>query len=106
MAQTGRSDIADTGTTEINDSKSFASLLTSSSTIRDFQYSEMNDGTSDIWTIRSETYKLIVNTNGNQEMYDLSTDAYEENDLLLGTLSSAQQIAKTELENELLQIRQ
>ena len=91
---------------EINDSKSFFPLLTSSGTIRDFQYSEMDDKTNDMWTIRNNTFKLLVNANGNKSMYDLSVDKYEENDLLLGTLSSLQQIAKAELENELIEIRQ
>jgi hypothetical protein len=39
-------------------------------------------------------------------MYNLSTDPYEGNNLLLGTLNSIQQTAKTELESELLEIRQ
>ena len=50
--------------------------------------------------------KLFVFANGNEEMYNLSLDPYEENDLLLGTLNTMQQTAKTELENELLEIRQ
>ena len=66
----------------------------------------MNNGTNNIWTISNGEYKLFVFANGNEEMYNLSLDPYEENDLLLGTLNTMQQTAKTELENELLEIRQ
>ncbi|AWW00268.1 sulfatase-like hydrolase/transferase [Arcticibacterium luteifluviistationis] len=97
--------LAGTEVTEINDSKSFVALLTSSSTIRDFQYSEMDDGRTDSWAIRDKTYKLITNANGNQEMYNILTDPYEANDILTGTLNSNQLAAKTALENELQGIR-
>jgi len=98
--------IAGSSTSEINDSKSFQPLFTEPLNIRNFQYSELNDGTNNIWTISNGEYKLFVNTSGNQEMYNLSTDPYEGNNLLLETLNSTQQTAKTELENELLEIRQ
>jgi arylsulfatase B len=98
--------IAGSSTSEINDSKSFQPLFTEPLNIRNFQYSELNDGTNNIWTISNGEYKLFVNTSGNQEMYNLSTDPYEGNNLLLGTLNSIQQTAKTELESELLEIRQ
>ncbi len=98
--------IAGSPTSEINDSKSFQPLFTEPSKIRNFQYSELNNGTNNIWTISNGEYKLFVFANGNEEMYNLSLDPYEENDLLLGTLNTMQQTAKTELENELLEIRQ
>lgn len=89
----------------IHDSKSFASLLGTESAHRDFQYSEMNNGTSDIWTIRNDEYKLIVNANGNEEMYHLTADPYESTDLLLDPLTDEAQNAKTLLETELSVIR-
>ena len=98
--------IAGSPTSEINDSKSFQPLFTEPSKIRNFQYSELNNGTNNIWTISNGEYKLFVFANGNEEMYNLSLDPYEENDLLLGTLNTMQQTAKTELESELLEIRQ
>ncbi len=91
--------------TEINDSKSFKTLLTESTTIRDFQYSEQNDGINDIWTISNGQYKLIVNANGNEEMYNLNANPYEGLNILNGTLNNNQLEIKTALENELLEIR-
>ena len=98
-------EIAGSSTSEMHDSKSFKSLLTSSNTIRNFQYSEMDDGTDDLWTISNGAFKLIVNANGNEEMFDLIKDPYESNDLLDGTLTIQEANAKTALEAELLIIR-
>jgi len=92
--------------TQIYDSKSFIPLLTLNTTIRDFQYSEMDNGTNDSWAIRNLNYKLIVNANGNEEMYDMISDPYEQNNLLLSNLSNDQQSAKNILELELSAIRQ
>ena len=91
---------------QVNDSHSFSSLLTSDSTIRDFQYSEMDDGINDTWTIRDANYKLIVNANGDEEMYNITSDPYETVNLLLFDLTNEQQAAKFVLEMELSQIRQ
>lgn len=90
---------------EFNDSKSFKSLLSQPGVIRKFQYSEINDGTTDAWTISNGAYKLIVNANGNKEMYHLITDPYETKDLLNGTLTTPEIVIKTALESELNSIR-
>lgn len=90
----------------IYDSKSFKSLFTSEGEHRDFQYAEMNNGNDDLWAISNGTYKLIVNANGQEELYDLTDDPYENNDLLTGTLTSSQADAKAELEQELGEIRE
>ena len=66
----------------------------------------MNNGTDDIWTISNGNFKLLENANNQKEFYDLTNDPYEQNNLLNGTLTSIQLSAKTELENELLVIRQ
>lgn len=97
--------IAGVNTAQINDSQSFQPLLTQATTIRNFQYSEMDNDNNDAWAIRNNQYKLIVNANGNEEMYDLINDAYEQNNLLNGTLTTAENNAKVALENELLKIR-
>ena len=65
----------------------------------------MDDGTDDLWTIRNERYKLIVNANGHEEIYDLLSDAYEANDLLSSLLDSEQSLAKVALEGHLDSIR-
>jgi arylsulfatase B len=100
------SEIAGITLTEYNDSKSFKSLFVQSSIIRNYQYSELKDGSIDLWTIRNGTYKLFVNSIGNEEMYHLANDPYEQNNLIKGTLSSIEQNAKLELEAELDNIRQ
>ena len=97
--------IAGIGSFEIHDSKSFRSLLKVETAHRDFQYSEMNDGTNDLWTISNGEFKLIVNANGNKMMFDLINDPYENNDLLDSTLSSEADAAKLELEAEFALIR-
>ncbi|MFT7248159.1 MAG: arylsulfatase B, partial [Arcticibacterium sp.] len=50
-------------------------------------------------------YKLIVNSNGNEEMYDLANDQYEHNNLFHGGLTTEQERAKVALEEELSIIR-
>ncbi len=90
---------------EFNDSKSFKSLLSQPGVIRKFQYSEINDGTTDAWAISNGTYKLIVFATGNKEMFQLKTDPYETKNLLNNNLTTAESAAKTELETELDSIR-
>ncbi|MEM9545037.1 MAG: sulfatase-like hydrolase/transferase [Bacteroidota bacterium] len=98
-------EIAGVEVDELHDSKSFKSLLISPSVHRDFQYSEMTNTTDELWAISNGSYKLIVNANGDEEMYHLSSDPYEVENLLDASLSSEQQNAKTELEAELVNIR-
>ena len=99
------SELAGINVGEVHDSKSFKSLLSTTSILREFQYSEMNDGTNDLWTIRNSQFKLIINANGEEKMYDLSLDPYENFNLLDVTLANEQLQVKTELEIELSQIR-
>ncbi|MFM1877096.1 MAG: hypothetical protein RL266_2833 [Bacteroidota bacterium] len=98
-------ELAGASITQYHDSESFRSLLSGSAIIRNFQYSEMNDGTNDAWAISNGAYKLMTNANGNQELYDLNADPYEQNDLLTGSLTQEQSNAKLALETELLNIR-
>ena len=66
-------EIAGISVQEIHDSKSFKSLLTNNNNaIRDYQYSEMDNGTTDRWTISNGEYKLIVSAVGMDEMYQFS----------------------------------
>lgn len=99
------SEIAGVSANEIHDSKSFKSLLTQSTTIRNFQYSEKVNEPIDIWTISNGSYKLIEYANGGNEFYDLKNDPYEHNDLLNGTLTTNETNSRSELEAELLNIR-
>ncbi len=100
------SEIAGVSVNEIHDSKSFKFLLTQSATIRGYQYAEKNNGMIDSWAISNGNYKLIENANGNQEFYNLSSDTYEQNNLMDGTLTTDEMNAKLELEIELGNIRQ
>lgn len=99
--------LAGSNTAEINDSKSFKPLLTSStsSTKRDYIYSEMKSDRLDIWTIRNQKYKIIANASGSTEMYNLETDPYENTNLLSSSLSNEENTAKSELEAKLREIR-
>ena len=97
--------IAGVNVNEYHDSKSFKSLFSQSSSIRNYQYSELKDGTDELWTISNGTYKLLIKNTGN-EMYNLVNDPYENNNLLNGVLSTTEQSAKTLLEVELNNIRQ
>ncbi len=90
---------------EINDSKSFKSLLSEKKPIRKYQYSEMKNEKNDAWTISNGTYKLLVFANGKEEMYNLINDPYEKNNILNSTLNTIEKKAKEELEIELLRIR-
>ena len=98
-------EIAGVKVSTINDSQSFKSLFTEGSTIRKFQYSEMKAGTDDFWAISNGTYKLHGSATGDKKMFNLSTDKYEQNNLLTRTLTLTETNAKTELEVELLSIR-
>lgn len=97
--------IAGVSANEINDSKSFKSLLSQSETVRNFQYCEKDDGTNNLWTISNGGYKLLKNANGNDEFYDLNNDPYEQNNLINGTLTTTENTIKSELETELNNIR-
>ena len=104
-------DLAGTGTSEINDSKSFKELLTSSnSSFRNYVYTEIGKetGGSD-YTIRNTTHKYIRFENGNEALYNLSVNPLENPNLLNANqlpLSDSDSAIKDELTNELNAIRQ
>ena len=104
-------DIAGTGTTEINDSKSFKSLFSSSNTNgRDYTYTEIgNDSGNPDYTIRNATHKYIYFEDGSEALYNLNMNALE-NPNLLNTnqlpLSSEYSAVKDELVSKLNAIRQ
>lgn len=103
-------DIADTGTSEINDSKSFKELLTTTNTeTREYAYTEISRDNGTDYTIRNATHKYILFANGNEALYDLSANPFE-NPNLLNTnqlpLSAANSAIKDELINKLNEIRQ
>jgi len=61
-----------------------------------------DDGES--WAIRNQDYKLILNENGDREFYDLRNNIQEDQNLI-GSLSSQQESILAELEAEAADIR-
>jgi arylsulfatase A-like enzyme len=98
--------IAGVNVTEHHDSKGFINLFSQPNGIRNFQYSELKDGSAESWTISNGDYKLLKTIMGSEEMYYLTNDPYEQNNLLNGALSPAEQNVKLLLEEELSSIRQ
>ncbi|TYA71969.1 sulfatase-like hydrolase/transferase [Seonamhaeicola marinus] len=99
-------DIAETGTSEIHDSKSFKSLLTSSNqSFKSFIFTEiLNDESTKDVTIRNTTHKYIQFGDGNEALYNLSQNALENPNLMQSTLSASDETIKNTLESELQNI--
>ncbi|MDB4010844.1 hypothetical protein N9484_07450 [Polaribacter sp.] len=87
---------------EIQNSKSFYPQLTSATNDgRSFVYTEIVDG----YTIRNATYKLIKYDNGDEELYNLVQDPYENRNLIGTTLSAEATNEKANLISEAIAIR-
>jgi arylsulfatase B len=88
-------DLAGTGSVDYEDGKSLKPLLSDASgTKRTFAYSEQFGNTSTVkdgYTIRNENYKLIHLESGTEYFYQLSSDPFEQNNLLSGSLSNEAQ---------------
>lgn len=97
--------IAGVNVNEYHDSEGFKNLFSQSEVIRNYQYSELKDGSLESWTISNGTYKLLLNSSGSEEMYHLGNDPYEQHNLLNGTLTTNEQTLKIQLEAELSNIR-
>lgn len=94
--------ITGVSTTEIHNSKSFYQLFTDeNASKRDYVYSEKEDA----YTIRNATYKYIKFDNGSEELYKISTDAYETSNLIGSSLSNEATDAKAALVIEANNIR-
>lgn len=73
------SELAGQDLPEAHDSTSFAAkLAVSSDSGRDYAFSEHIDGSA----IRNQRYKLISNSDGSEELFDLLADKRESNDLI------------------------
>ncbi|MEO0894836.1 MAG: sulfatase-like hydrolase/transferase [Bacteroidota bacterium] len=105
------STIADVG--GLYNSLSFAHLLhgnPQNRPTRTYNYSEFTannqSSNGDVYAIRNDQYKLIVNTTfQTEELYDLMNDPFEGTDLLTGSLTSSQQVAYSDLLAEATVIR-
>ena len=78
-------DLAGAGTTEFNDSISFAGLLSSAGPgPRSYAYTEVDNDARDQegWAIRNNQYKLLQELSRPEELYDLQADPMEQVNLL------------------------
>ncbi len=105
------SDIAGTGTTEINDSKSFKELFTESNPgFREYSYTEIGETNGTVnYTIRNATHKYIQFSNGTEALYNLNVNPLENPNLLNASqlpLSSSDAAIKNELITKSTNIRQ
>lgn len=75
---------------EINDSKSFMPLFTSSGiVIRDYAFAELNSGSGLMdYAVRNETYKYIAFSNGSEAFYNLILDPLETSNKLNASQTS------------------
>ncbi len=77
--------LAGAGTTEFNDSLSFADLLSSAGPDpRSYAYTEVVvvDSNRDEWAIRNDQYKLMQQLPRPEELYDLQADPMEQENLI------------------------
>jgi arylsulfatase A-like enzyme len=104
-------DIAGINNNDINDSKSFKGLLSDKNSFnRDYVYSEIGKrtGGSD-YTIRNATHKYIKFDHGNEALYNLSKNPFENPNLLSSSqlpLNALNSAIKEELVSKLVEIRQ
>jgi len=91
---------------QLNTSQSLVDLLsTSDNSFRDFAYTDMNQDGNAGYTIRNQSYKLIVIEGADQELYNMSTDPYESTNLMDGDLSAAETTAYNSLVQAAAEIR-
>ena len=104
-------DIAGTGTTEVNDSKSFRRTFNETGyTIKNYNYSEQGNSSNSNtdYAIRNATHKYIMFNDGSEALFDLISNPFENPNLMAPArlpLSSADSAIKAELEAEVLNIR-
>lgn len=101
-------DIAETGTTEINDSKSFKQTFADSNAgSREFAYTEVgvDENTID-FAIRNLTHKYIRFADNTEALYKLTTDALESQNLMDNNLSAEDAAELEKLKAEQIRITQ
>jgi arylsulfatase A-like enzyme len=94
--------ITGVSTSEIHNSKSFYPKLTAAANHdRSYVYTEKVAG----YAIRNTTYKLMKFDNGDEELYNVALDPYENNNLIGTTLSVEATNEKANLISEAIAIR-
>lgn len=71
---------------------------------RTVNYTDYEDGNTEVWATRNNIYKLIEDENGNEEFYNLVTDIKEETNLI-GSLTTEEETIKNMLKQEAQTIR-
>ncbi len=71
---------------------------------RPYIYADNMPDDGESWAIRNQDYKLVLNENGDREFYDLRNNIQEDQNLI-GSLSSQQESILAELEAEAADIR-
>ncbi|TRX71098.1 sulfatase/phosphatase domain-containing protein [Carboxylicivirga sp. M1479] len=85
-------ELAGADLTNYQDGYSFKELLSSETTSkRQYNFSEIDHGDNYRYAISDGTYKLISNNDKDDELYNLSDDPYETNDLFNSTNTNDQQ---------------
>lgn len=89
----------------IYNSYSLADALTTQNAItRPYIYSDYEDSGEEFWAIRNDTYKLIESEGGVLEFYNVISDL-EENNNLIGFLTTPEEVILQELQTEAQIIR-
>ena len=99
-------DLTNSGTTEVNDSKSIKPLFSSAnSSFRDYVYTEVKKESGEIdLTIRNSTHKYILFDDGSEALFNLEVNPLENPNLLNENqlpLSASDEATKNELINKL-----
>jgi arylsulfatase A-like enzyme len=91
--------MAGAGITEKHNSKSFYSLLNNANApTRAYAYAEKSLNGAVSYAVRDDEYKLIVEDDGTELLYNLSNDAYENTNLLNNPSGGVETIKNTLLE--------
>jgi arylsulfatase A-like enzyme len=103
------SEIAGVSVSNINDSYSFKDLFISTNgvSLRDFAYTEQSKSTGgEEYTIRNTTHKYIMFDDGEEALFDLSTDYLEKTNLLNANTNAANQQQLEILKQKLTELKQ
>ena len=88
-----------------HNSKSFYPLLRETNVdSRAYAYAEKSTDGNVSYTVRNTQYKLIVDADGTESVYDLKNDPYERSNLLVDSSTSINEVRNI-LFQEALQIR-
>ncbi|MEK9531012.1 MAG: sulfatase/phosphatase domain-containing protein, partial [Flavobacteriaceae bacterium] len=97
--------MAGSGILEKHNSKSFHALLRETDVdTRAYAYAEKSTDGNVSYTVRDAQYKLIVDTDGTESVYDLKNDPYERSNLLTNPSATINEV-RNSLFQEALRIR-